>query len=451
MQPVLTLYKNGDLEKVLSEAGKLLKKFPNSLTLYNLCGTANAGLKRLDAAIKAFEQAIELKPTHAQAFFNIGTALQLKDNPDDAVKAYERALTIKPDYADAYFQMGNALKSQGKLDKAIGTYKKAVNIKPDFADAYYRIGELLYERGNPKDALENFKKVVSIDRDNLLANSFIGGILKSQNDYEMAINFYDKAGDNFSLGQAIECCYLSEDYGSFNKRMETYANRTPNDIRVAALSAFASNQLQQEDIYPFCHDPLKYIHYGSIKKHMPDHDEFSKNLIEEMNYQKAEWEPKDNTTHGGFQTASTIFDNPSGRLLDLKEIVIKELHSYYETYKNLNQNIIKNWPNETNLAAWYVRLKQGGHQASHIHASGWISGVIYLKTIPNPIDNEGAIKFGLHGYGLPIINKNYPTKIYQPKNGDLILFPSSLFHETIPVRQEIERCVIAFDLLGPRD
>ena len=38
--------------------------------------------------------------THAQAFFNIGTALQLKDKPDDAVKTYERALTIKPDYTD---------------------------------------------------------------------------------------------------------------------------------------------------------------------------------------------------------------------------------------------------------------------------------------------------------------------------------------------------------------
>ena len=38
------------------------------------------------------------------------------------------------------------------------------------------------------------------------------------------------------------------------------------------------------------------------------------------------------------------------------------------------------------------------------------------------------------------------TKIYQPENGDLVLFPSSLFHETIPVTQEVERCVIAFDL-----
>ena len=63
-----------------------------------------------------------------------------------------------------------------------------------------------------------------------------------------------------------------------------------------------------------------------------------------------------------------------------------------------------------------------------------------------PINQEGAIKFGLHGYNYPIRDKNYPTKIYQPENGDLVLFPSSLFHETIPVTQEVERCVIAFDL-----
>ena len=59
-----------------------------------------------------------------------------------------------------------------------------------------------------------------------------------------------------------------------------------------------------------------------------------------------------------------------------------------------------------------------------------------------------TIIFELHGYDYPIKNKNYPQKIYQPKNGDIVLFPSSLFHRTIPVIKDVERCVIAFDLLG---
>ena len=40
----------------------------------------------------------------------------------------------------------------------------------------------------------------------------------------------------------------------------------------------------------------------------------------------------------------------------------------------------------------------------------------------------GAIEFGLHGYELPILDANYPRKLYQPEKGDIILFPSQLRH-----------------------
>ena len=87
-------------------------------------------------------------------------------------------------------------------------------------------------------------------------------------------------------------------------------------------------------------------------------------------------------------------------------------------------------------------------QDSHIHSGGWVSGVFYLKTVEAPTQNEGAIEFGLHGYDYLVKNEDYPRQTYQPFNGDIILFPSSLFHKTIPVIKDVERCVISFDLLG---
>ena len=91
-------------------------------------------------------------------------------------------------------------------------------------------------------------------------------------------------------------------------------------------------------------------------------------------------------------------------------------------------------------------MLKNGYQTSHIHPSGWLSGVIYLKTMALN-NNEGAIEFGLHGYDLPVIDKDYPRKIHRPKIGDIALFPSSLFHRTIPFSSDSERCVIAFDLM----
>ena len=61
-------------------------------------------------------------------------------------------------------------------------------------------------------------------------------------------------------------------------------------------------------------------------------------------------------------------------------------------------------------------------------------------------NDEGAIEFSLYGHGLPVVDENYPRLRHNPKKGDIVLFPSSLFHRTIPFTNDMERCVIAFDL-----
>jgi hypothetical protein len=83
-----------------------------------------------------------------------------------------------------------------------------------------------------------------------------------------------------------------------------------------------------------------------------------------------------------------------------------------------------------------VRLIKNGYQTSHIHPNGWISGVVYLKTVELDNSNEGAIEVSLHGYGLPILDENYPRKIHSPQVGDILLFPSSLFHRTVPFKED---------------
>ena len=105
------------------------------------------------------------------------------------------------------------------------------------------------------------------------------------------------------------------------------------------------------------------------------------------------------------------------------------------------------WPKELRLRGWFVRLLRHGHQNDHIHAEGWLSGVVYLKLPENLKQNEGAIEFSLHGYDYPILNDQYPRTLLHPEKGQIILFPSSLFHGTKPIGTNSERLVIAFDLM----
>ena len=91
-------------------------------------------------------------------------------------------------------------------------------------------------------------------------------------------------------------------------------------------------------------------------------------------------------------------------------------------------------------------LKGEGYNTPHIHPAGWLSGVVYLKMPKSIKKNEAGIEFSLHGEDYLVKNRSIPTKTIVPTIGDLVLFPSSLFHKTIPFKSNEERIVIAFDI-----
>ena len=158
-------------------------------------------------------------------------------------------------------------------------------------------------------------------------------------------------------------------------------------------------------------------------------------------------EPSNATTKKGYQTEDQLFDLQNDLLNELEKIVRLKIDEYYEEYKSRSSVFISRWPTIKKMKSWYVRLIQGGYQDAHMHSLGWLSGVVYLNTIEHPTNGEGSIEFGLHGYNYKILNSNIPREQHQPINGDIVLFPSSLFHKTIPIQQNTERSIIAFDLM----
>ena len=48
---------------------------------------------------------------------------------------------------------------------------------------------------------------------------------------------------------------------------------------------------------------------------------------------------------------------------------------------------------------------------------------------------------------LPKDNKKYPQEIKDIYQGDLVMFPSSLFHHTLPFESQEERISFAFDVI----
>ena len=193
IEELIALYQKGHLNQVLTEAEKLLRKFPDSSTIYNILGATHQGLGKLDKAIEAYEKAISIKPDYAEALSNFGNALKDQGKLDKAIEAYEKAISIKPDFDTAYYNMGNALKDQGKLDKAIEAYKNAVSIKPSYAQAHYNLGNACKERGKLNKAIKAYDKALVLKPDYPQAHNNLGLVFHEQSELDKAIESFNKA------------------------------------------------------------------------------------------------------------------------------------------------------------------------------------------------------------------------------------------------------------------
>ena len=193
LQPIINLYTQGQLQQALSEVSEMLRRFPNSAVLYNIAGSANAGLMQYDAAIERYKQALKIKPDYAEAYYNIGSVLQSSGDRKGSIDSYQKALKIKPDYAEAHNNMGVCLNDLGDVWGAIESYKRAVSIKPDYAEAYYNMGIALNDKGDLVGAIGSFKRSLKIKPGYVEAYNHMGLALQVRGDLDAAIVCFKQA------------------------------------------------------------------------------------------------------------------------------------------------------------------------------------------------------------------------------------------------------------------
>ncbi|KAE8680392.1 ATP binding microtubule motor family protein, putative isoform 1 [Hibiscus syriacus] len=78
-----------------------------------------------------------------QIYVNLGIALEgegmVLSACEAAAKALEEAIFIKPDYADAHCDLASALHAVGEDERAIEVFQKAIDLKPGHVDALYNL------------------------------------------------------------------------------------------------------------------------------------------------------------------------------------------------------------------------------------------------------------------------------------------------------------------------
>ena len=96
---------------------------------------------------------------------------------------------------------------------------------------------------------------------------------------------------------------------------------------------------------------------------------------------------------------------------------------------------------------WSVRLAPGGFHEHHIHPKGWYSSACYID-VPPVVEADGREGWlALAQPPFPTSPPLEPLRYEKPEPGKLVLFPSCLWHGTVPFSGDQPRLSVAFDIV----
>ncbi|MEQ9682682.1 MAG: putative 2OG-Fe(II) oxygenase, partial [Rhodospirillales bacterium] len=269
--------------------------------------------------------------------------------------------------------------------------RKAIALAPDYDKARVNLGDLLLEMGSPGDAVTETTAFLERHPDNTSALAF------------QAIALYD-AGDRDGAARLLDFARLLR----------------PREI--APPEGFTS-------VAEF---------NTALARHLRGHPSLA-------------YAPASHATRRGRHSGElTIGDK--GPVAGLEQAILAAVADYRQALPpDPDHPFLAQRPDTLSLSIWGVVMEDRGHQVAHIHPAAWLSGVYYPE-IPAVVrdddpDHQGWIEFGRPPADFHAARDPLTTRI-RPREGLMLLFPSYLYHETVPFHAPVERLSIAFDVMA---
>ncbi len=155
----------------------------------------------LDQALIFAQRAIELDPTDARGFGELGYVHLYRKEHDAALQSYRRALALNPNDADMHSDYADALAHYGDNETAITHLQQAMRLNPYFPDQYlWHLGGAYFNLRQYQDAIDAVNKMNNpTEGQRLLAASYA-----QLGETDIARQIADKhrvAHPNFSLAR----------------------------------------------------------------------------------------------------------------------------------------------------------------------------------------------------------------------------------------------------------
>ena len=372
-------------------------------SVLHYAGVARYRCGRYDDAAALLGQAAEAAPTYAEAHNSLGILLLETGRSAEARTALERAVALRPDYANAHTNLGNALGAAGAFEDAAAAYRKAIALDPSDLQAHHRLARTHLVLGAVEPALDACAAALAIDP--FCQNALATRALAEQigGDRQAGRRLYDF--DRFVTRVSLTPPPGSGDIEAFNQALAAAVRAAPSLV----------------------------------------------------------WEPLNRVTRNGAVTQD-LLDAPSRPIRSLESALRAAIDGYRETLAPERESpFLARIPGRYRLTLIASILTAGGRHPPHVHEGAWLSGVYYVA-VPAQIgadggdsdggdggggDNGGGgrggwLEFGRPDHDLPE-GSAFRCVSRPPHAGTALLFPSYVFHGTLPFDGPGERIGIAFD------
>ncbi len=418
----IVLDKLGRCDEAVREYRQLHQAGLRSHSLFSNWAGALLDSGQLEEAEAVLREAIAGDPADPIFQDNLARLRWIKTGQADFADEFRRALAARPD--DVALRMGCAdlLRRADQREASAAMIREGLARSPEHPLLLSALGVLLFEMDEPEEAERILKRALPSLKENWAQRENLVSVLLRLNKPEEALSHIDDAlavrpHDQAFLAHHATALGMLGDSGfvqlyDFNRMVRAYDLPTPPGF--SSLSEFNAILCER----------LRSLHVLSAH-------------------------PIDQSLVNGTQT--------SKGLLESRDPVIR---AFLGSVEVVMQDFARAMPEEPRhpfwgrrsasgrvklIGCWSVRLRQGGYHVNHIHPEGWISSA-YYAVVPEEArganDHQGWIQFGEPRWPIPGVSAGH---FVEPRAGKLVLFPSYMWHGTVPFTQGEERMTIAMD------
>lgn len=445
--------------------------------------------KDYQSAITLLEEVVTKQPDSLLALNNIANAYRKSGDLSSAKTYFEKALTIQNSNSTILRNYAAVLALSNERQKAKETYLKCLELESENWTLQEEFSKFLWEEGD-SEPFYHIHEFLDKEPHN---NQFRLNFIRLLNQADLYIEANSQLDKLIELGAepstfAIEQARVYRELGEYEKSIASLDNVTSLTGTIPYLSekgysllcvgraaeaqicfeALIDKQPKNqgwwtmlstcwsmtgnEQQYQWLCDYSKLVSVSRIISDLDESNRFNQTLrtvlIGQHNNQK---HPIGQSLRNGTQTYEDLFDSQDAVIQALSEYILTNARQHIESITEDKSHPFCSRLNQAlnYIGSWSVRLRDGGFHKSHYHPEGWLSGVYYVD-VPQAVNQHGQgwLMFGRADIANQQFEGDFAVK---PVEGNVVLFPSYIWHGTNAFSGNEHRLTVAFDIIPKED